>query len=160
MENAVVELSTDVQTNSLIPQQIADQIEADAQNLDIWVKPTPEGFLYSDNVIPQVVGRIIEITPHWVKWENKKPQRVYEVERPSEDYERRCDLKIESNDGFIIRLSLPNSSYRNFCAFYKSVTGQGHEISSVMTCLKTKEVNGSFGTFVVVTFSYFDDVPF
>ncbi len=131
--------------------------------MELYVKATPEGFAYNDSTAPEIIGKIIEIKPCWVLWMDKKPERVFDKERPSEDFERRCELKILSRDGFLINLSLPTTGYKNLCAYHKSLKTKGLDINQVVTCLKTKEVNGGFGTFAMVTFSYLDtdaDLPF
>ena len=136
-------------------------LDADAEKLEIWVRPCAEGFSYNDQILPAIDGKIVQIQPCWVRWENGKPDRVFEAERPSDAYERRCELRVLTRDNFTVGLSLPGSSYRNLVAYHKFLKGQKLSINEAMTRLRTKEVDGSFGPFVATTFNLIEDeIPF
>lgn len=143
-----------------INEEVLEQMSEDAEGMELYVKATPEGFAYNDTVVSEIIGRLIEIRPCWVLWKDKKPERVFDKEKPSDDFERRCEVKVLSRDGFVINLSLTATGYKNLCAYHKSLKARGVDINDAITCLKTKEVNGAFGVFAMVVFTLISDVPF
>jgi hypothetical protein len=93
-----------------IPEETLAILDQDAEGLEAWVRTTPEGFEHNGMVMPEIIGRLIQISPCWVKWENGKPTRTFDAEKPSDQYERRCEIKLRTRDDFIVGVSLSFNS--------------------------------------------------
>lgn len=148
--------------NTTIDPETRDILEADAEGIfdEIWLKLKPNGFENPDgDIFSELAGKVVEIEPHWIKWEDRKPDRVYTKEKPAEGYEKRCDIKIIGSDGTKYAIGLSKSSYKNFLSYYKKLNDQGLDIGEVITGLHPKVGKGSFGSFTMVNFML-SDVPF
>ena len=146
-----------------IPEDIIERCIEAAEEKPIYPKITPEGFEVNGQVVESVKGKIVHIQDYWCKWENKKPERVYRKEKPSEDHTKRCEMVLITIDNFELHFDLPVSSYNNLCQFVKHCHTMQRNVAEVPVMLTTHEAEGQFGNFVVVKFKVWtppDDIPF
>lgn len=162
-------MTTEITKHEPIPEKTIKKLLDEAKNLEFWAKLEPQGFLVDEHLLPEIIGYIIIIRFYWVKWDNRQPDKVYEEEPPSDDYELRCEIKIETLDGFIVNIDLSKSNYCKLAAFTKSVQNAGSRLEKIPVRLRTREVTGSFGPYVVIDFIWInkdlnisdnDDIPF
>jgi hypothetical protein len=136
-----------------IPPAVIDTLLEDANKMALWVKPKGEGFYYKENYLKTITGIITKIEPYWAMWEDGKIIKSFDKHAPDDDFVRRCDVSVRTRDNFVIRVSLPKSSYNNLATYVKVLRGRRLEIHKIPTLLSCEEVNGSYGVFTVVNFT-------
>lgn len=133
-----------------IPKDTVDQVCKDAEEVVLWAKPTPGGFMVNDQLIPEIVGIITGIDAYWVRWTDNMPDKLHSEEAP-EDYEKRCDVIVTNHNGQRLGISLAQSSYKfQFAPYVKALEGMQLSPGDVISKFKCKEVTGKYGTFVIV----------
>ena len=134
-----------------IDEDVKDQVLKDAEDVTLWMKPTPGGFLYDDRTLPEIVGVITRVDRYWVLWTDGQPEKVHQKESPGDEFELRCDLEITTSTGQKLGVSLAQSSYKkNYAPYAKGIKDMGYDPEEVFTRFTCKEVNGRFGVFTVV----------
>ena len=139
-----------------IPAEVLDECYATAEDMVTWMKPRGNSFQVDDltQPIPEIVGRIIEINPYLVKWENNEPDKIPyikdELDWPM-GYEPRCDVVVLTPTGVKIGISLAKSSFRKqFCPYVKTLADQGLKPPEALTRFLTYEAKSNLGSFNVV----------
>ncbi|MBC8177228.1 MAG: hypothetical protein H8E19_07460 [Deltaproteobacteria bacterium] len=139
-----------------IPDEVLEKITDEAEDVCLWAKPQPGGFLVGDDTHPVISGIISNVDPYHVKWVDNLPDKLHVPpgQDPPADYEPRCDIRVLTPEGIEIGVSLAKSSYLySFAPYVKGLRGMGLQPTDVVTRLTCKEVNGQYGTFTTVRFS-------
>ena len=141
-----------------------EDVAALSDDWAMWVKLRDSGFEFvsMDKTVPELVGKIIDIRPYLVRFENGQPDKLphckNDLEIP-EGYERRCDIKIETQ-GQVVGISLSKSSFiHQLSPFIKFLKNQGLRPEQVMTRLQSKQASNNLGVWNICTFEMVETPP-
>jgi hypothetical protein len=156
MENHLAPLSGQELIEIVIPEEKINLMAHLADENAKWLKIVDGGFLVDgEKVVPELQGVLIDYTPYFVRWVDKKPTKIaFEVEgqEPPEGYELRCDLRIDIA-GTIIGLSLAKTSTKAYFSKYvKFLKNSGLQSHQVITRVRSKTVSSSHGKYNVAVF--------
>ncbi len=122
-----------------------------------WVKVIEGGFkvINQDKFVKGFTGRIMDVTPYLMKFENGVPHKLPHVADDldiPEGFERRCDVKILADDQ-LIGLSLAPSSTKYYLSPYlKFLKNKGLRPEQVFTKVTSKQASNDKGTWSVAAF--------
>ena len=154
-----------------IDETVVEEVCSDAQNQVTWGKVTPGGILFNEDTHPRLAGVITYMHPHWIKWDDKTPEKTEDITAvPDPDnWERRCDIHLLTGPGLLIGLSMPKTSYHRFAQYVNVLTKQGLDVTTVVTEVWPTERKGPMGVYNVLNFKAVkvmqevddgDDLPF
>ncbi|MEI7636222.1 MAG: hypothetical protein WCJ37_02875 [Syntrophus sp. (in: bacteria)] len=140
--------------NIEIPDEALDAIERLSNNNLVWIKPSEGGFLMNDEIVPEIMGVIVGVFPHYAKWIGNKPEKIpFTGQEAPDGFILHTDLKIDVGGGFI-GLSLATTSTKAYLSPYLNLLRQsGLRPNEVLTQFKVKSVLGKQRTFNVVAFA-------
>jgi hypothetical protein len=142
-----------------IPDENINSVIDLSDDIAIWAKLVRGGFQFAnqDKIVPELVGKIISITPYLINFDEgdrqpaKRPHVKSDLEIP-EGYSRRCDIKILTG-GQVVGISLAPSSMKFQLSLYlKYLKNQGLKTEEVTTRITSKQASNSLGTFQVAVF--------
>lgn len=140
--------------NIEIPNETIDRIAALADENALWVKLTEGGFIVNgEKVIPELKVVMIGVNPYYVRWVDKKPEKIpYEDQKAPDGFELRCDIKMNIA-GTVIGLSLPKTSTKSQLSQYISFLKKNNlRPNQVITQIRSKAVSSPHGKFNVAVF--------
>jgi len=147
-----------------LPEEVLGELYETAKSVTTWVKPKGNAFLVDDASLPTVDGKIIDINPYLVNWEDNMPDKIeYTVDEDQwpEGYEPRCDVIISTEHGDKIGISLAKSSFKKqLCPYIKMLMDRNIKPNEVVTRFITWEAKNNLGTFNVVKPTLYDEIPF
>ena len=153
-EGAVVEYQGQVPA---LPSEVVDQIIEDGKDAVLWLKVTDGGFRYGDDTfIEEIVGVITKSTRYFVKWEDNKADKLFDVteDQVPEDYEIRCDIQVLTPDLTTYGISLAPTSYiYGFSQYVRNLRERGIDVTQIATKLWTEQRRNRFGVYNVVRFA-------
>jgi hypothetical protein len=145
-----------------IPDNRIDEVIDLSANQAMFAKVVEGGFriLNQDKFIKAFVGKIVDVAPYLIKFENgipeKKPNVQDDLQIPP-GFERRCDVRILCGDQ-LIGLSLPKSSTKYYLSPYlKFLKNKGLRPEGVLTKVTSKMVSNAQGTWAVACFELVDN---
>jgi hypothetical protein len=159
MSNDEKSLTTREETRPVIPDENVEAVIDLSDDVAIWCKLVPGGFQFAnqDKIVPELVGRVVSITPYLINFDAgdrvpaKLPHVKSDLEIP-EGYSRRCDIKIV-NGGQVVGISLaPSSTKFQLSPYLKYLKNQGLRPEDVTTKINSKQVSNNMGTFQVAVF--------
>ena len=150
-----------------IPEEYLDDVIEMSDDQALWGKLVVGGinFPSQDKVVKFLVGRLIAVTPYLINFEagDRTPAKLPHVKDDHEipeGYSRRCDVKLLTNDGQVIGLSLaPSSMKYQLSPYLKFLKNIGQRPENVVTEIKSKQVSNNLGTFCVAVFKKLDGPP-
>jgi hypothetical protein len=163
MKNEERNLTAAPETVPAIPDENLEAVIDMSDDLAVWSKLVPGGLQFpsQDKIIPEVTGRLIQVTPYLINFDlgdrlpAKKPHVRDDIEIP-EGYSRRCDIKLDAG-GQVIGLSLAPSSMKfQLSPYLKYLKNQGLRPEDVVTRVTSKQVSNNMGTFQVAVFEMVD----
>jgi hypothetical protein len=155
-----------------VSAEVVDEVCSDAQTQITWGKVTAGGILIGEDTIPRLQGVIHHIRPHWIKWDDKTPEKKEDITNvPDPDsWERRCDVHVLTLPGLLVGLSMPKTSYSRFAQYVNMLQHEGWNPVDVVTEIWPTERKGPLGVYNVLNFkavkflkekpSNGDDIPF
>ena len=129
-----------------ISDDVIEAVAAIGDQVALWVKIVETGFLLNDKVIPEISGRIINMNLHYVKWTDKKPDKIpFDLGKElPEGYESRLDLFVEV-DGQVVGISLPKSSLKyHLSPYVRNLKNNGLRPEDVISRLRVKQVTNKY----------------
>ena len=158
-------LVTVEETKPAIPDESIDSVIEMSDDIAIWAKLVRGGFEFASQggkIVPELVGRMVSITPYLINFDEgdrqpaKLPHVTSDLEIP-EGYSRRCDIKILTG-GQVVGLSLAPSSMKfQLSPYLKYLKNQGLRPEDVITRITSKQVSNQMGTFQVAVFEVADE---
>jgi hypothetical protein len=145
-----------------IPEDKLNAVIDLSDDQTLWTKVIEGGFkvINQDKFVKGFTGRIVDVTPYLMKFENGVPHKLPHVaddlEVP-EGYERRCDLKLLVDDQ-LIGLSLAPSSTKFYLSPYlKFLRNKGLRPEQVLTKVSSKQASNDKGTWSVAAFELIEE---
>ncbi len=141
--------------NIEIPDEALDLIERLSDKNLVWIKPSDGGFLMNNEIVPEIMGVIVGVFPHYAKWTGNKPEKIpFSGQDAPDGFTLHTDLKIDIGGGGLIGLSLATTTTKSYLSPYlKSLRQSGLRPNEALTQLKVKSVPGKQRTFNVVNFT-------
>jgi len=139
-----------------IADDVLDRIEDMAEDVTLWVKPTAQGFAMGEEISKELIGVITKVNSYFVKWTDGQPDKLFDVPNndPPVGYEPRADVKVLTNEGLELGISLAKSSFLYGLAPYlKALRQMGLQPTQALTRFYCKEAKGKHGVFTVVRMS-------
>ena len=139
--------------NIEIPEETINLVASMADENAVWPKLTDGGFLLNEKVIPELKGVLAAIRPYYVKWTNKKPEKIpFNGQEAPEGFELKCDIRLNVK-GTVIGLSLAKTSIKaHLSPYLKFLKNSGLKPYEVITRIRSKAVSSSHGKFNVAIF--------
>jgi len=140
----------------VIPDDELAKAEGMAEDVTLWVKPTAQGFAMGEEVSRELIGVITNVNSYFVKWTDGLPDKLFDVPNndPPVGYEPRADVKVLTNEGLELGISLAKSSFLYGLAPYlKAFRQMGLQPTQALTRFYCKEAKGKHGVFTVVRMS-------
>jgi hypothetical protein len=132
----------------------------DAENVQLWVKLTPGGFLLNEETFGEIVGVITYVDRYWCEWVDNKPTKIREKDSPGSEFEIRADITVQTQSNQILGISLAKSSYLyNLSPYIKGLQSQNLKLTDVITSITVDEISGQFENFCVARFHRVGDIP-
>jgi hypothetical protein len=154
------------ETTPMIKEEDINAVIRLSDNTCIWSKLVDGGFKFDnqDKIIPELVGRLVEITPYLINFDSaeRPPPKLPHVESDLEippGYHRRTDIKMEiaNSGGNVIGLSLPLSSAKfQLSPYLRHLKNQGLKPHEVVTRITSRQASNPSGTFSVAVFHLID----
>jgi hypothetical protein len=154
------------ETTPMIKEEDINAVIRLSDNTCIWCKLVDGGFKFDnqDKIIPELVGRIVEVTPYLIDFDSgdRPPPRLPHVESDLEipqGYARRTDIKIEiaNSGGNVIGLSLALSSAKyQLSPYFRHLKNRGLKPDEVVTRITSRQASNPSGTFSVAVFELVD----
>ena len=140
-----------------IPEDKLDAVIDLSDDQTSWVKVIEGGFkvINQDRFVKSFTGRIIDVTPYLMKFENGVPSKIPHVADDldiPEGYERRCDVKLLADDSVIGMSLAPSSTKFSLSPYLKFLRNKGIRPEEVVTKVTSKQASNDKGTWAVAAF--------
>ena len=140
------------------------------ENHTIYLKLTDKGFAGEGFDAEKILGQIVAMDPHWIRWPKGAdlPEKSYTADAPDddEDWMLRCDITIRAKDNIMLALSLAPTSYARLRRYMRLLKADGLRLQGVITEMWVSKKDGKHGQYLVVEFAsrseiqVEDEIPF